>query len=208
MKNSLLILLAFTLAASAPAFAFSVSDKCGELQSCAKAFSEILGENYLYDVEFRGKVESSPKFEVTRENAEEVFTHILYLAGFARVPLKQPKTFSIMRQRDARDSALPIIEGSQKSEPTFPRNWDLVTFKYKVTHPESAEPMARGLRSMLPANARIIPNELSGTVLITDAIPNVQKCFNFLKEWDVKPSAEMKRIWEKREREANARNAK
>jgi len=201
MKKTLLALSLMSL--SPTVFAFAVSDKCDDLQKCAKAFSEVLGENYLYDGEFRGKVESSPKFEVTKENAEEVFTHILHLAGFTRVPLAQPKTFSIMRQRDARDTAIPVLDGSQKEMPKIPNNWDITTLKYKLTNGEVAEQIARTLRSFMPANARIIPNELSGMVLITDNNPNLKKCIDLIRSLDVKPTAEMRKNWAKREQEYN-----
>ena len=173
----------------------SFAAKCSEIDKCIKAVSEITGDKYMMDADVKGKVDATENLELTPANANLLLTKALHLNGFARVPLSIPGTYQVVRSRDARDTLLPRIVASADTPPELPDTWDLVLLVFKLKHPEVAEAMARNARSFMPANARIIPNELSGQMLITAAVPEVKNVYQIIKDMDVKPSPEMLKEW-------------
>ena len=117
--------------------------------------------------------------------------------GYSRVPVGEAGTYHIMRQRDARDQPIPTILASQNEAPPLPNNWDLCTLKYKATHADVIEDIARTCRSFMPAASRIIPELITGTLLITDTAINLKKLYGIIKDMDQKPTAELKKRWSK-----------
>jgi type II secretory pathway component GspD/PulD (secretin) len=183
----------------------SFMSKCPDIASCAKFVSELLGQQYVYDNDVKGMINATANTEITRENAELLWTLLLNANGYARVPLGQPHSYQIVRQRDARDLNLPVIKGGpQMREADIPANWDLFTLIYKTQFADNVEDLARLLRSFMPANSRIIPNLLSGSLLITDTGMNLRKVVGLLKETDLKPTPELKKKWAERERNREA----
>ncbi|MCM2322368.1 MAG: hypothetical protein NDJ90_03805 [Oligoflexia bacterium] len=127
--------------------------------------------------------------------------------GFARVPIGAPNTFQIMRQRDARDSALLTVDASASNPPALPDTWDLYTMRYQASNPELVEDIARFARSLMPANARIIPVEWSGLLLVTDTAANLKKLYDLIKSNDVRLTPEArKRMQESEKRMEQRRN--
>lgn len=169
------------------------AESCPDIQTCANAVASILGQKYIFDSEVKGKIISTSNFELTKENAELLFTKALDMNRYARVPLSQPGMFQIMSQREARDSALPLIKSDQNTAPALPENWDLVTMQYQATHKEPGvvDNIARSVRSFMPANSRIIPVAMNGQLLITDSAPNLKKIYEIIKQMDVKPNPEV-----------------
>ena len=141
MKNiTALICLAVALL-STSAFAESFSDKCSEIAPCAKVVSELTGQKYIFDGDVKGKVMGTPNVDINKDNAELLFTEMLNINGFARVPAGEPNTYQIMRQRDARDAPLVIVDSDQQKAPELPHTWDLVTMRYRATHADVVENM-------------------------------------------------------------------
>lgn len=176
----------------------AIGEKCDTLPACAKVVSGLLGQKYIFTDDLRGKVDMSSNLELTKENAEVVFTTMLNMHGYSRVPIIQPNTFEIVRIRDARDSAIPLVNADAKTPPVLPDTWDLYTMRYKATNPEVIEEICRNLRSFTSANARMMPSELSGTVIITDNAPNLKKIYELIQGNDKKVPLEMKKKWERR----------
>lgn len=206
MKYSLLILffgisIAVTLSATADADSFH--DRCPDIASCAKTMSELLGQKYLFDTDIKGQIASTPNVDIQRDNAEALFTEMLNTNGLMRVPAPgQANTWLIMRQRDGRDSGLPTISCDSQYPPRLPETWDWMTMQYKTPNVESIEPIARMIRSFLPANARIITAELSGSLLITANAVDLKRVYALIKENDRKLTPELKKLIEEREKMA------
>ncbi len=177
-------------------YADSFNEKCPDIQTCVKVVGEMLGQKYMFAEDIKGKVQATQNLELTRENAEWLFTYMLNLEGYTRVPLGLPNSFQVLRQRDAKDAALPLYEATAKKQPELPHNWDWFTVRYKATNPEAVEQISRVVRNFMPPNTRVIPNELSGTLLITDSVPNLKKIYNIIKDLDQKPSVQMQKKWE------------
>ncbi len=171
------------IAPASQAFAETFSKACADLPACVKAVSELTGDRYIYDKDLKGGVDGSPNVELTKESASRLLSLALDLNGFTRVPVGD-KEFRIQRQRDARDTLLPVFEGSETAEPAWPDNFDAGSLHYVLKHPESAEEIARTLRSFMPANSRIIPSVLSGSELITASTPEMKNAFHYLRMLD------------------------
>jgi hypothetical protein len=195
-------LLAMTLIASSHAAGSSFNEKCPDIQKCADVVSGLLGQKYVYDADVNGKATGTPNLEITKENAETLFTNLLFLNGFTRVPAGVPETFQIVRQRDARDSAIPVVRMDYNSKDMpLPDNWDLYTMIYKAKNPESVESTARMIRSFMPGTSRVMSMDLSGSVSVTDSAMNIKKLFQLIHDNDQKPTAEMKKKWATAEHE-------
>jgi hypothetical protein len=192
---------------ASPAGADSFAEKCAEVQSCAKAVSTLTGQKYVFDGDVKTSFHATPNVELTQENAELLFTKMLYSSGYTRLPLGPQGTYEIERQRDARDSALPVFAADERHKPELPATWDLVTMKYKATHPESIEQIARLIRSFMPASARVIPTDLSGMLVLTAAGPELARIYDTIRENDQKPTAEMLKEWKeaREQRQAQAK---
>jgi type II secretory pathway component GspD/PulD (secretin) len=188
------------LAVSSPVWAETFSEKCPDLQSCARAVSELTGQRYVFESDLNGKAFATPNLELNKDNAELLFTNALFFNGYTRVPLTDAGIFQITRQRDGRDSAIPVVPADDKTAPSLPNTWDLMTMKYKVNNPEAVEEIARTMRSFMPANSRIIPVELAGLLLVTDTSANLKKLYEFIRDLDVKPSERVKKSWAERKK--------
>ena len=205
MNKFSLSLVAGLVFTSQCAFAANFAEQCPDVAVCAKAVGELLGQKYIFDGEVKGAIKATPNLELTKENAEVLFTNALNMNGFSRVPLAAKNTYQIMKQRDARDAAIPFAISDAKTAPTLPDTWDLYTMTYKASHPETVDQIARLTRSFMPANSRIVSAEWSGELMITDTAPNLKKIYELIKTNDVKPSAEMLKKWQHWELEGEKR---
>lgn len=202
--NVRIVLIPLTLGMAAMdtcALADSFMQKCPDLVTCTKSVSELTGDHYLYDADLKGTVQASPNTELTRENAVLLYTTALNASGLTRVPLPEPHTYQIMRQRDARDSAIALVVADAHTAPDLPDNWDIYTLKFKLAHREVAEAIARNTRSFMPAAARIIPVQLVGEMLVTDTALNLKKLYLIIKDMDRALTPEMKKEWKEREKQ-------
>ena len=177
--NKFTVVLAGLLASSSVSavWAANFSDQCPDVATCAKSVGDILGQKYVFDADIKGAIKSTPNLELTKDNAEVLFTNALSMNGYSRVPLAVPNTYQIMRQKDARDAAIPFVTSDAKTAPALPNTWDLYTMTYKATHAQAVDEIARMARSFMPPNSRIIGQELSGELLVTDTAPNLKKIY-------------------------------
>src|SRR5207253_1697946 len=63
------------------AHADSFAERCPDISSCAKVVSQLLGQKYVFDDDVKGKFGATANTEITKENAEVLFTSMLYANG-------------------------------------------------------------------------------------------------------------------------------
>ena len=176
-------------------------EKCPSIETCASIVSELLGQKYIFDPELvKGKVQATGNMELTKENAELLFTQMLHISGFSRVPIGQANTFQILREREARDSTIPIVKADKLTPPLLPNLWDVMILQYKLTFPKSADQIISIVRGSLPANARIVNAELNGSLLITDSALNLKRIYELVRDLDQKPILQGKKLLEEAEK--------
>jgi hypothetical protein len=203
VSRSSLVLISCLGILSASASADSVASKCPDLDKCAHAVSALTGIKLVYDPGvLKGSIQATSNFELTKENAEVIFTQMLDQNGLTRVPLDEANTYTIMRQRDARDSALPRLDADSRTTPVIPKTWDLATLRYHLSNAELAEPIARNIRSFMPGNSRVIPDEISGRLILVVSYPVMANVLNLIQSMDVKASASTLKKLEDRRKEA------
>lgn len=195
MKAHLLIPAAAIALTPTHAFSDTFNEKCSSLASCAQATGKLLGQNYLFDPQLKGTIKVSPNITLTRENAELLFTSLLQANNLSRIPVNDQGLYMIASQRDARDAAIPLVLSSAERPPELPLNHDLITLRYEAKNPGLVDHFARTSRSFMPANSRIIPDQASGSLLITDTALNLRKLYPIIRTQDV--NSDPKRIEEK-----------
>jgi type II secretory pathway component GspD/PulD (secretin) len=208
MKLVLLLIAASILTFAVVAQADTFESKCPDIAPCARVVGELLNQKYVFDNDVKGQFHATQNLELTKENAELLFTNMLAAEGYSRVPLGQPGLYQIVRQRDARDGPLPLVEATKAQAPDLPQNWDLMTMRYRATNPEMVEHIARTSRSFMPAASRIIPVEMGGTLLVTDTSMNLKKLYAIIRDLDLPLTAKDKARLEREHQEWLKRQTK
>lgn len=168
------------------------------LKDLAKISSQLTSEVYLYNENQLGRIIFSKKTELSKENIVEIFTSALYDNGFSRVPMKEAHYYRILRARDARDQALESFSANKTLKPNFPRYYDMGTMTYHFETKGIAEIVAMKMRSILPANSRVVPTNDS-TLMITDTIANFSSLYDKIMNHDNTESLKVARVFKKRE---------
>jgi type II secretory pathway component GspD/PulD (secretin) len=140
-------------------FGARAADECAELGKCVELVSKLTGKKYLYDAKsVKGGLQSTSNASLTSENADTLFTYILDLNGYARVPTPEKDTYLIVESRDIRFQALPSIKVDAETPPKLAPNADyyMMTYTFK-NHTHGQLRMASNvLRPFMSRNARTI----------------------------------------------------
>jgi type II secretory pathway component GspD/PulD (secretin) len=183
MKKSLFrlpLIYAVFLATAATAAPFS--QRCPDLQTCTHIVSKLLNQKYLYDdEEIKGRLAATGNVELTQNNAEFLFTYMLYSNGAARIALAEPNTYRILKIENLPIASLPIIQASHKTAPPLPRNWDLYTLHYQVERPEHVQTLGETILAFTSPRARVVTSEGNRSIFITDAAVNLREIYTVLK---------------------------
>lgn len=158
------------------------------------------------------KVTSSANLELTAENADLLLTSYLRLNQQTRVPAGQKGTYLILRDNEAKGSAVPSFQASMTQDPALPNNWDMVRLEYKMSHPESVKLLENLIRTYVDMGARIFGVEASGILVITTHSLEIKNVLNLIRMNDVKIDPAIlkagKAADERRESARKAENAK
>jgi len=175
---------------------------CPDIVACSEHVAGLLGQHYLMDNDVKGSAKSVGNLTIGKDNAELLFSKMLYLNGFTRVPLGPRDTFEIRRIRDAKDTALPRYTADARSAPALPKTWDLATLVYKATNPDALHLIRGLLMNVTSPTVRIFVSPLSGTISISAPAAELAALYETVKENDVKPNAlalrEQERMEERR----------
>lgn len=190
------IITIFTLFISFNAFSDSFSDKCSDIESCAKYINQRFGQKYIISNDVKGTIKIVGEIDIDRSNYEYLFSKMLNENGYTRVPTDLKDTYQIVSRREAKDMALPAFNCDDRHPPTIPNTFDLVTMKYKAKNPESTDSIARVLRNFMPTYSRIVSTDLSGMLIITDSAISLKSMYQTIVENDLKPTSEQKKKWE------------
>lgn len=211
MKNSITVLMPAAAAALMTLLMLSalnahadpkLTEKCKTLAACADHVASLTHEQYVLAPGTAFEVAATQTTEINAGNAELLFTLLLDLNGLSRVQAGQPKLWKIVKQRDARDGAIAQYDASFDQDAIMPNTHDLASLNYtpKYPNPERLEEMARGLRSFLPANARVVPDSAAMKLRLTAAIPDLKRCLKQIREMDRKPTSAEESDWKEQKK--------
>jgi hypothetical protein len=176
---------------------------CGDLKGCAKAMHDLTGQRYVWEADAdKSKLVMVPEIELTKENAEIVFTALLDQVRLARVLVGDGKTYRIVTSAQRKEMELPVVEASADRKPQFPQTWDWITMRYRPKSPERSDSMERAYRLHLPRESRLQSDLAGGFLLVSAAAPVVRQMYETLKAADVqitpalrKSLAEQEKAW-------------
>ena len=124
------------------------------------------------------------------DRAKALVLSVLYLQGYSWIHDSATDLYRIMYQRDARDQETPMITDAAQ----LPDSDLLVTYFMRMEN-VSPEYIARIIRSFMPTNSRIIPDEATNSVLITDSSRNILKLKKLIQQVDTPQTAKQSFEW-------------
>lgn len=181
---------------------FSVqANECLELSKCIEYLSKLTGKKYLFDAkEMKGGLQASSNLVITSDNADNLFTYILDMNGYSRIPMPEKDTYIIVPSKDMRYQALPIINVDSKTPPKLTANYDfyLMNFKFKNFEHGQLKGAANSIKPFISRYAMVI--ETGNTLAIQDNSMNLIKLYDLMKNFDqVQTKEEINNFKEKKE---------
>ncbi len=195
------------------------ADECVELTKCVEVVSKLTKKKYLFNrKEVSGELKSSSNFELEKDNADSLFTHILDLNGFARIPTAEKDTYTIVTSRDLRYQALPTINVDSANPPSIPANYDYYLMQYKFQHFQYGQMRgaANSLRPFMSRYARVIELNEAGLLVMQENATKLIQFHDLIKKFDREYTKEeideyqshMKRVEEEERMERTGRSGK
>lgn len=172
---SVLLLMSFAVKAN----------ECVELTKCIEHVSKLTNKKYIYDPRsIKGGLQTSSNVEITPENADTLFTYILDINEYARIPTAEKDTYMIVSARDIRYQALPTINVDAENPPKLAPNYDFYMMSYKYKHFKDGQlrMASNGLRPFMSRYARVI--ETGNTITIQENAAKLAKAFEMIKGSD------------------------
>lgn len=177
MLISFLLLMSFAVHAN----------ECVDLTKCIEYISKITGKKYLYDNHgVKGGLQATTNFQLTADNADNLFTYILDMNGYSRIPTAEKDTFIIVNSRDIRYQAVPMINVDAQTPPKIASNYDFYMMNYQFKHHNHNQPRqaANYLRPFMSRYARVIELKVSGTITIQENAAQLAKAYEIIKMCD------------------------
>lgn len=162
------------------------AEECSDLKKCVESVSKLTGKKYMYDKEFKGGLQSSSNLEITAENAEVLFTSILEINGYGRVPTGVKDTYKIVALRDIRYEAVPMVSSDAQTAPAIPANSDYYLMNYKFTNYSQFQlrNSANSLRPYMSRFGRIIESKGTGVLTVHESGIKMHQIYEILKLQD------------------------
>ena len=195
------------------------ADQCTELTKCVELVSKLTKKKYLYNPkEISGELKTSSNVDLDSDNADSLFTYILDLNGFARIPTSEKDTFTIVTSRDLRYQALPTISVDSANPPKIPANSDYYLMQFKFQHFQYGQMRgaANSLRPFMSRFARVVEINETGLLVIQENATKLIQFHELIKKFDREYTKEevdefkshMKRVEEEERMERTGRSGK
>lgn len=161
---------------------FSTYADCGNLKDCTKEAYKLMGKNFITNEKLEGKIESSEKFNLTKENAQKIISAMLNQNGFTRINIDSESDY-IINARDIRYNTQNTIQWSGDLE-KIPDLSDYFLLQIKVKNPELMQNTVRSLRPFLSRYGRIVEQLSTSSIIIQDTGINLRKIAALVAELD------------------------
>lgn len=166
-------------------FSKEIQGQCATLSACADVVSKLTSHKYIYSSELaKSSIKSSGNLEITKENAEILFTKMLETADLARVKTNIENTYEIVRIKNVAQEALEKINCDAKNLPQLPNTWDHFTMSYKFSRKDMAKNAPRVLQDYLPRTSHILTFPGTENVYVTGSAPTLKRMYAILQELD------------------------
>ncbi|MBC7714666.1 MAG: hypothetical protein H7177_15075 [Rhizobacter sp.] len=169
------------------------ANNCSDLNKCIEQVSKLTTKKYIYDPkEIKGGVKDTSNNQLNAENADTLFTYILSLNGYARVPTAEKDTFLIISARDIRYHMFPTLNVDSETPPSIIPNYDyyMMSFKFKHFNNGQLREAANSLRPFMSRYARVIELKGAGSITIQENAANLVRAYGLIKSFDRELSKE------------------
>lgn len=162
------------------------ANECTELVKCVEFVSKLTGKKYMFNKDFKGGLQTTPNVEITKENADTLFTRILELNGYVRVPTSVADTYSLIELRDIRYETLPVINVDMQSAPNLVENSDyyLMTYKFKYHTQGQLRETSNSIRPFMSRYGRIIEMKGRGVIIVQENASKLKQLYEIIKSAD------------------------
>ncbi|MBY0414883.1 MAG: hypothetical protein K2Q18_11990 [Bdellovibrionales bacterium] len=176
------LLLALSLSLS-----FNVlANDCQDLVKCVETVSKLTGKKYLFDGRLKGELKASSNVQITAENADTLFSYILNITGYSRVPTLEKDTYKIVESRDIRYESLATFSATLTETPSTPKTEDYVLVTYQLTNFKDGQSreIANSLRPFMSRYGRIIESYASNTLTLQETASKVSQLLDIIRKSD------------------------
>lgn len=187
------------------------ANECQDLVKCVEVVSKLTGKKYFYDAQLRGDLKASSNFQLTAENADALFSSILNINGYTRVPTTEKGTYKIVASRDVRYETFPVLSADLKTTPQIPATDDYFMLTYQFTHYKNDQmrETSNSLRPFMSRYGRVIEIINSGTLTIQETGTKLLQLLDAIRRNDRQLSKEeiaLKKEREKRNEKRESHN--
>ncbi|MBG88547.1 MAG: hypothetical protein CMO80_16830 [Verrucomicrobiales bacterium] len=206
MKTSLLTLLAFALtaanglaqdrpsrpapdnAATAAATAVAATNAPANIKlnfqdtpidSVLEYLAKEAGFTVIKEADISGNIKAFSAKPLTREQAYDVITTLLYGKGYATI--RNGDIITVVSASDAKRRPIPIKQGANPN--MIPPNDTMVTQIIPVRY-ANAQALVQNLQPLMDEDASISANESSNALLITDTQVNIRRMVQIVQALD------------------------
>lgn len=183
------------------------AEECTDLGKCVEYVSKLTGKKYMYDKEFKGGLQTSSNMQITAENADMLFTSIMEINGYGRVPTGVKDTYKIVALRDIRYESIPMIKVDASTPPSITQNSDyyMMSYQFKNYKQNQLRSAANSLRPFMSRYARIIEVKATGTLIIQESAAKLLQDYEMMKANDRELTKAEVLIMEKEEKDQERR---
>lgn len=185
---------------------FSTYADCGNLKDCTKEAYKLMGKNFITSEKLEGKIESSEKFNLTKENAQKIISAMLNQNGFTRINIDSESDY-IINARDIRYNTQNTIQWSGDLE-KIPDLSDYFLLQIKVKNPELMQNTVRSLRPFLSRYGRIVEQLSTSSIIIQDTGINLRKVAALVAELDRPVDPKILKLLTERKNECHEKDDK
>lgn len=183
------------------------ANECLELNKCIEYVSKLTGKKYIYDAkEVKGGFQATSNTQINDKNADNLFTYILEINGYTRVPTNENNTYLIVPTSDIRYQPTPTISVDSSNPPTILPNYDyyMMKFKFKNYKQGQMREASNSMRPFMSRYGRIIELKIAGVIAIQENAAQLVRAYEIIKSFDRILSKE--EIQEQKEREIESKN--
>lgn len=159
-----------------------ISVKNAEIASIVRVFSKKTKRNYILDERVKGKVTIYLPGKVSAEESLRILESVLMLKGFTSVPIGE-NLWKIIPAKDAKQTTIPTVLGSDGSPPSPALVTRLLTLKYV-----SAEDMQQVLQPLISPDGLLNAYGGTNSLIIIDSEENIRRLEELVGTIDIASS--------------------
>jgi len=150
-----------------------------ELNAVLEYLSKEAGFKIISDVTVEGKVNAISATPMTKTEAFDVLTSILYAKGYAAI--RNNDILTIVDVKDAKTRLIPVKQGADPD--MIPPNDEMVTQIIPIRYANASQ-LVQNLQPLIDEDAQLSANESSNALIMTDTQANIRRVTQIVQALD------------------------